>query len=58
MRISEGRGGLTLTSSHESRPRGIAARVMSIPMGLFFKGVVRKAVLQDLNDIKSAVERE
>jgi len=58
MRISEGRGGLTLTSSHESRPRGVAARVMSIPMGLFFKRVVRKAVLQDLNDIKSAVERE
>jgi hypothetical protein len=58
LRIAEGRGGLTLTSSHESRPRGIAARVMSIPMGLFFKGVVRKAVLRDLNDIKSAVERE
>jgi hypothetical protein len=30
---------------------------MSIPMGLFFKGVARKALLQDLNDIKAAVEK-
>jgi len=29
---------------------------MSIPMGLFFKGGIKKAILQDLNDIKSAVE--
>ena len=31
---------------------------MSIPMGFLFKGVVKKALLQDLNDIKSAVEQE
>jgi hypothetical protein len=31
---------------------------MSIPMGLLFKGVARKAILQDLNDIKSAVEKK
>jgi hypothetical protein len=30
---------------------------MSIPMGLLFKGAVKKALLQDLNDIKSAVEQ-
>jgi len=30
---------------------------MSIPMFLF-KGVAKKALLQDLNDIKSAVEQE
>ena len=58
MSISEGRGGVTLTSSHLSEPQGIAARLMSIPMGLLFKGVARKAILQDLNDIKSAVEQE
>jgi hypothetical protein len=34
----------------------MAARLKSLPMGLF-KGVIRKAILQDLNDIKSAVER-
>lgn len=31
---------------------------MSLPMGLLFKGVARKALLQDLNDIKAAVERK
>jgi hypothetical protein len=55
--ISESSGGITLTSSHDSKPQGIAARLKSIPMGLF-KGVVKKALLQDLNDIKSAVEQE
>jgi hypothetical protein len=56
--ISESSGGVTLTSSHDSKPQGIVARLMSIPMGLLFKGVAKKALLQDLNDIKSAVERE
>ena len=58
MRISESGGGMTLTSSHDSKPQGIVARLMSIPMGLLFKGVAKKALLQDLNDIKSAVEQE
>jgi hypothetical protein len=56
--ISESGGGITLTSSHDSQPQGIVARLLSIPMGLLFKGVAKKALLQDLNDIKSAVERE
>jgi len=56
--ISESSGGVTLSESHESKPQGIRAKLMSIPMGLFFKGVIKKALLQDLNDIKSAVERE
>ena len=56
--ISESSGGMTLTSSHDSKPQGIVARLMSIPMGLLFKGVARKALLQDLKDIKYAVERE
>ena len=59
MSISESNNGsITLTSSHVSQPQGIVARLMSIPMGLFFKGVAKKALLQDLNDIKSAVEQE
>ena len=57
MRISESGGGISLTSSHETKPQGVVARLMSIPM-FFFKGVMKKAILQDLNDIKSAVERE
>lgn len=55
--ISESGGGITLTESHESRPQGIVPRLMSIPMILLFKGVIRKALLQDLNDIKAAVEQ-
>jgi hypothetical protein len=59
MSISEaGNGGMTLTSSHDSRPQSIVARFISIPMRLFFKGVIKKAALQDLNDIKAAVERK
>ena len=57
-RISESSGGMTLTECHESKPQGIVARLMSIPMVLFFKGVIKKALLQDLNDIKSAVEQK
>jgi polyketide cyclase/dehydrase/lipid transport protein len=56
--ISESSGGITLTSSHETKPQGIVARLQSIPMGLLFKGVAKKALLQDLNDIKAAVEQE
>jgi hypothetical protein len=56
--ISEGSGGITLTDSHESRPQGIVAKLMLIPMGLLFRGVAKKALLQDLNDIKAAVEQE
>jgi len=57
-RISESSGGVTLTESHESRPQGFVAQLQSIPMRLLFKGVIRKALLQDLNDIKAAVERD
>ena len=49
MRISESSGGMTLTSAHETRPQGIVARLQSLPMVLF-KGVVKKALVQDLND--------
>jgi hypothetical protein len=57
MRISEISGGISLTSCHETKPQGIVARLKSIPMFLF-KGVIKKALLQDLNDIKSAVEKK
>jgi hypothetical protein len=58
MSISEGSGGMTLASAHDSLPQTIGAKIMSIPMGLFFKGVARKALVQDLNDIKAAVEKQ
>ena len=56
-RISESNDGIKLTSSHDSQPQEFVARIMSMPMFLF-KGVVKKAILQDLHDIKSAVEKE
>jgi hypothetical protein len=57
MRMAESGGGITLTSAHETKPQGIVARLQSLPMFLF-KGVVKKALVQDLNDYKSAVEQE
>lgn len=56
--ISESSDGITLTSAHDSKPQGFVARLQSIPMGLLFKGVAKKALMKDLNDIKSAVEKE
>ena len=57
MSISESNGGVMLTSFHDSKPQSIVAKLKSIPMPLF-KGMVRKAFLKDLNDIKSSVENE
>lgn len=56
--ISENGGGIILTSLHESVPQGFVAKLMSLPMKLLFKGVAKKALIQDLNDIKSAVEQK
>ena len=58
MAITEHGAGTTLTSVHDSQPQSMGAKIMSIPMGLFFKGVAKKALLQDLNDIKLAVEQK
>src|SRR5947208_14648482 len=52
--IAESSSGITLTESHESRPQSIVARLMSVPMLFLFKGVGRKALLQDLSDINAA----
>ena len=57
LRISASSGGMTLFSCHETKPQGVVASLKSLPMFLF-KGVIRKAILQDLNDIKAAVEKK
>lgn len=54
-RLSEHDGVVTLTESHESLPQTLMARLQMIPMALFFKGVIRKAILQDLHDVNAAV---
>src|SRR5262245_18571915 len=54
MSISESsNGSITLTSSHDSQPTGIVARLLSIPMVLFFKGVAKKDILKDIYNINS-----
>ena len=55
-RISDTASGVILASAHESLPQSLKAK-LSMPMMLLFRGVIKKAILQDLNDIKSAVER-
>ncbi|UUZ49772.1 hypothetical protein LP420_06190 [Massilia sp. B-10] len=57
LRMSDSGGAITLTSIHDSQPQSLGAKIMSIPMSLFFKGVARKALMQDLNDIKASVEQ-
>jgi hypothetical protein len=57
-KISESGDGIILAEVHDSIPQSIATKWMSILMGLLFKGVAKKAVMQDLNDIKAAVEKK
>jgi len=56
--IAESGSGITLASVHDSQPQTIATKLMAIPMRVLFKGVAKKALLQDLNDIKSAIEQK
>ena len=48
--LSGNDGNLLLTSSHETTPVGLLARIKSLPM-IFFKGMLKKAILQDLRDL-------
>lgn len=56
MRTLETGGRMTLVSSHETAPQGFVAKLKSLPMFLF-KGVIRKAIIQDLTDLKATVEK-
>ncbi len=56
MSISESSNSITLTSTHDYKQQSTAAKLKSISMFLF-KGMIKKILLQDLKDIKSAVER-
>ena len=55
MSISESSDGITLTSAHDYKPQSAVAKLKSISMFLF-KGMIKKILLQDLKDIKTAVE--
>jgi hypothetical protein len=56
--ISAHNGSSSLTMTHDSRPQGFVAKLLSFPMGLLFKGIMKKVLLQDLNDIRVAVEHQ
>lgn len=56
-RISACGDGIVLQTSHASVPQTFVTRLQALVMGLLFRGVIRKALLQDLNDIKARVER-
>jgi|688.fasta_scaffold10009_2 hypothetical protein len=55
-RIWEDAGVIVLRSIHKTTPQGFIACLKALPM-VFFKSVIKKAILQDLNDIKAEVER-
>jgi hypothetical protein len=57
MAISNNGNNISLTSTHETQSQGLIAKIKSLPM-IFFKGILRKAILKDLNDIKSVVEHK
>jgi len=59
MSIAEtGAGTVTLTAAHDSKADGFVRTFVMIVMGPLFKRVAKKAILKDLNDIKSAVEHK
>jgi hypothetical protein len=58
MEISANNEGCALTMTHEIQPQAFVAKLLSFPMGLLFKGTIRRVILQDLNDIKNAVEHQ
>ena len=55
--ISEHGAGNALSMTLECQPQSFLAKLLSFPMGVVFKSATRKALLQDLNDIKAEVER-
>lgn len=55
--VAELADGTTLTMTFAATPRTIMARLM-MPVAMLFNGTVRKALQQDLQDIKAVAERE
>lgn len=48
---------VVLKSAHETKSQHFIAKIKSLPM-IFFRGMLKKAILKDLNDIKTAVENK
>lgn len=56
MKLSASGDEVVLATAHETVPQGFVSRLKALPM-VFFKGAIRKALLQDLEDFKAAVEK-
>jgi hypothetical protein len=57
MTLTEHDDNIILTSTHETQAQGILAKIKSLPM-IFFRGMLKKNILQDLVDVKAAVEQK
>ena len=55
--ISENNGKSTLKMEFSGQPQTFGAKFMSAITGFIFKNSTKKVILQDLEDIKSAVEK-
>lgn len=56
MSITEHDGSAKLRMKFGSEPQSLGAKIMSVTMGYLFKNATKKALKQDLDDIKAAVE--
>jgi carbon monoxide dehydrogenase subunit G len=56
MAISEERGATRLSMHFDATPQTVGAKLMWALTGFMFRGATRKALQQDLEDIKFAVE--
>lgn len=56
IRIHEANGQTVLSWDFEGKPQTFGAKMMTFLMGFMFKGATKKALQQDLEDIKAAIE--
>jgi uncharacterized membrane protein len=56
--ISERDGEAILAMGFNATPQSFGAKILSATMGFLFKKATKKALMQDLNDIKAAVEKQ
>ena len=56
LRVGDLGDGCTLTMMHDSQAQGIIGKLIGAPMALLFRGMMRKAFLKDLADIKAVAE--
>ena len=54
--LREDDGKTVLTMDFDARPQTIISKIMSFLMGFMFKGATKKALHQDLVDIKKSIE--